>query len=91
MEQVQRMCQVCRNRFNKKDLNRFVFDKNQLFVDNQKKHNGKACYVCKNKTCLDSILKKKVFNRIYKTNFDTNQYENILKEIELANTTNKKN
>ncbi len=85
------MCQVCRNKFYKTELNRFVFDNNELFIDNAKNKSGKACYVCKNKDCVDSILKKKVFNRVYKTNFDLTQYENLLKEIELANTTNKQN
>lgn len=89
MRQVQRMCQVCRNKFDKNDLIRIVLDENRLFIDDNKSRKGKGCYICKNHNCLDMILKKKVFNRVYKLNFDTVQYEKILKDIEFANTRNK--
>ena len=91
MKHVQRICQVCRNKFAKNDLNRIVFCDGKLEIDNHKKKCGRALYICNNDSCLNLISKKKIFNRIYKVNFEIEEYNKLLEEIKFANSTNKQN
>lgn len=87
MKDVQRLCQICRCKFKKQDLNRIVCFDGTLFLDNKKEMPKKACYICKNEKCINEIIKKKTFNRVFKQNFDISSYNKILEEIKIANDT----
>ncbi len=54
-----RSCVICRQRFAKKDLFRFVIGKdasdNELIPDNKKIMHGRGYYVCNNERCLEKI------------------------------------
>ena len=78
---IERICQICRNKYYKFELNRFVFNNNNIYLDNNKRLSGKGCYVCKNKSCINSILTRKVFNRAFKTSINEENYAKLLKEI----------
>lgn len=91
MRQVQRLCQVCRKKYDKQSLNRIVCNDNILSLDSKKQKCGKACYICNSSQCLEQMEKRKIFNRVYKKNFDIEIYKKIVEEIKFANTTNKQN
>lgn len=76
----QRMCIVCRNMFDKKQLIRIVKNKGgQFFVDTTGKLAGRGAYVCKNKDCLERIKKSKMLNKTFKCEVPQNIYDEVLK------------
>ena len=76
----QRMCIVCRNMFDKKQLIRIVKNKDgQFFVDTTGKLAGRGAYVCKNRDCLEKIKKNKMLNKTFKCEVPQNIYDEVLK------------
>ncbi|MFM1514378.1 YlxR family protein [Helcococcus ovis] len=74
-----RKCIVCKEQKSKKDLIRIVKDKEgNINIDYSGKLNGRGAYICKNKSCLNTAISKKLLNRHLKTNVD----DKIYKELE---------
>ncbi len=78
-----RMCIVCRDQSDKKELLRIVKNKNgEIFVDKTGKANGRGAYVCKEKECYAKLCKTKALNKAFKCNVPQEVYEKIGVEIE---------
>ena len=77
-----RMCMVCRTRKPKCELIRIVKNKSgEISLDKTGKLDGRGAYICKDKACIDKLLKTKALNKSYHINVSQEVYENILNEI----------
>ncbi len=77
-----RMCIICRNMYDKKQLNRIVKDKDgNIFYDKTGKKNGRGAYICSNEECLNKLCKNKILNKTFKTQIDEKIYEEIKENI----------
>lgn len=81
MKEVLRTCCVCRTKQDKLNMNRVVKTEEGFVVDNKKNQNGRAIYICKKQECIDLILKKRVLNRIYRTNINDESYIKLIEEL----------
>lgn len=82
MEERQRMCVVCRQMQDKRQLLRIVKTKEgELSIDNTGKKNGRGAYICKNEDCLKKLVKQKTLNKTFKMNIDESFYKDIEEEI----------
>lgn len=80
--QPNRMCMVCRTRKPKGELIRIVKNKSgEISLDKTGKLDGRGAYICKDKVCIDKLLKTKALNKSYHINVSQEVYENILNEI----------
>lgn len=78
-----RMCIVCREHSDKKELLRIVKNKDgQIFVDKTGKANGRGAYICKSKDCLNKLKKSRGLNRAFKCEVGGDVYDMIGEEIE---------
>ncbi len=78
-----RMCIVCREHSDKKELLRIVKNKEgQIFVDKTGKANGRGAYICKSKECLNKLKKSRGLNRAFKCEVSDDVYSMIGEEIE---------
>ncbi len=83
MQERLRMCIVCRDRSDKKELVRVVRNKNgEIFLDKTGKANGRGAYVCKAKDCFDKLKKTRALNRAFKCEIPLEIYEKLGEEIE---------
>ena len=83
MQERLRMCIVCRDRSDKKELVRVVGNKNgEVFLDKTGKANGRGAYVCKSKDCFDKLKKTRALNRAFKCEIPLEIYEKLGEEIE---------
>ena len=83
MQERLRMCIVCRDRSDKKELVRVVRNKNgEVFLDKTGKANGRGAYVCKSKNCFDKLKKTRALNRAFKCEIPLEIYEKLGEEIE---------
>ncbi len=77
-----RMCVVCREQSEKKELLRIVKNKDgDIFVDKTGKANGRGAYVCKTQECYQKMCKQKSLNRAFKCNVPQEVYQKIGEEI----------
>ena len=82
MEDRQRMCVVCRQMQDKRQLLRIVKTKEgELSIDNTGKKNGRGAYICKNEDCLKKLIKQKTLNKAFKMNINESFYKDIEEEI----------
>lgn len=82
MEDRQRMCIVCRQMQDKKQLLRIVKSKDgQLSIDRTGKKNGRGAYICSNEECLKKLVKQKTLNKAFKMNIDESFYKEIEEEV----------
>ena len=81
-KQVNRMCFICRQTFDKKELNRIVKNaENQIFLDKTGKANGRGAYICCSNDCISKLAKPKVLNRAFKCELSEEVYKNICEEL----------
>ncbi len=63
-----RMCCVCRQSKDKRELIRIVKNKEgEIFLDPTGKANGRGAYICKNSDCSSLAEKKKALERSFKS------------------------
>ena len=66
-----RMCCVCRESKDKKELLRIVKNKDgEIFIDPTGKANGRGAYICKSGNCKDEAEKKRALERSFKVAID---------------------
>jgi len=78
-----RRCIGCRTSYPQEDLIRFTFDGSSVIADEGGKREGRGFYLCRNEECLAAAIKAKAFNRICRTNVDTDSISaafRVLKE-----------
>ena len=77
MESV-RTCIVCRQKGNKDNFIKFVYNKNnEIFIVDDTRLYGRGAYICKNGDCLSKLDKNKAFNRAYKTQVSEEIYKSL--------------
>ena len=73
-----RMCCVCRESKDKKELLRIVKNKDgEIFIDPTGKANGRGAYICKNGTCAEEAEKKKALERSFKVSIDKELFSHL--------------
>lgn len=72
MSEVLRKCQGCGKIANREEFIKITkcHSSGEIIINPSSKVAGRSLYVCKNKTCLDTIFKKKKFEREFKANID---------------------
>jgi len=81
-KQINRMCFICRQTFDKKDLNRLVKNSSgEIFLDKTGKANGRGAYICNNKECISKLSKPKILNKAFKCELSENVYKTISEEL----------
>lgn len=81
-KQVNRMCFICRNTFDKKDLNRLVKTSDgEIFLDKTGKANGRGAYICNQADCLQKLKKQKILNKAFKCEIPQDIYNKICEEL----------
>ena len=60
---------------------RFTLKGDRIAADTDGKNEGRGFYLCSNKNCIDSAVKRKAFNRVCRMNVDA---DSIVKAIEIA-------
>ncbi len=62
----QRRCIGCGKSFDQDTLIRYTYDGSKLIADKDEKNEGRGCYLCRNKDCLEKAVKRKAFGRALK-------------------------
>lgn len=82
MKQITRSCFICRNTFNKKELNRIVKTSDgQFFLDKTGKANGRGAYICNCQDCLNKLKNPKIMNKAFKCEFPVEVYIKLCEEL----------
>lgn len=77
----QRMCIVCKQMFDKKDLVRILKSEDGISIDLTGKKNGRGAYVCKN-GCISNCEKTHALDRTFKMVVEKETYQQLVKEFE---------
>ena len=82
MAEPLRMCVVCREMKDKKELLRVVKNKNgEFFVDKTGKLSGRGAYICRNDLCAGKFAKARAFERAFRCALPEGFGETIMKEL----------
>ncbi len=73
----QRMCIVCRGRFQKDELIKLVAEDGVVVLDIFQKKFGRGAYICKNEECIKKSEKKKMISVKFKNTVPESLYEEI--------------
>lgn len=76
----QRMCIVCKQMFDKKDLVRILKSDEGISIDLSGKKNGRGAYICKN-GCILKCEKTHALERSFKIAIPQETYRNLEKEF----------
>ncbi len=80
--QVKRMCFICRNTFEKKDLKRIVKDSNgNVFYDKTSKADGRGAYLCGSQECLAKLKNHKILNKAFKCELSNDIYIKLCEDL----------
>ena len=75
---VTRTCMGCNQKKEKKELLRIVKNKeNEITIDETGKKSGRGAYICKNKECLEKVIKNKRLEKSFKMKISENVYEDL--------------
>ena len=77
----ERRCVACRQNKLQNDMLRVAKISTEFCLDLKQKLGGRGAYVCKCSDCLKQAIKKRAFNRAFKTNVDETLYQ-LLGEYE---------
>ncbi|NLC17028.1 MAG: YlxR family protein [Clostridiales bacterium] len=76
-----RTCVACRQPQPKKQLLRIVkTPEGDIKLDLTGRANGRGAYICNKDQCVQTAVKKKLFNRDFKMNIDASVYTRLLEE-----------
>ncbi len=79
----ERMCTVCREHKDKRELTRIVKNKEgEIFIDDTGKKNGRGAYICKSNACVEKAKKSKALERSFKIAVPTEIYDKLLGEAD---------
>ena len=76
-----RTCVACRLKGNKQDFIRIIAKDNQAVIDETKKANTRAMYICNNKECINKLLKAKDITKCVKINTTSDSVRELLKNL----------
>ena len=72
-----RKCIACMTSYPQSQLIRITLQGNELQIDQEKKADGRGCYICKNEKCIETAVKKNAFSRAFKTFIAKDEIEKI--------------
>ena len=82
MKQVNRMCFICRNTYDKSNLNRLVKTQSgDIFLDKTGKASGRGAYICNSEECLSKLKKQKILDRAFKCSVSVEVCNKICEEL----------
>ncbi len=73
----ERRCVLCRTNKQQNEMLRVARINNNYVLDLSQNLGGRGAYVCKCKECLSMAIKKRVFNRAFKTNVGDEIYQQL--------------
>jgi len=73
----QRMCVICREKYEKQYLMRFVRVADGVFADPTGKRDGRGAYVCANPTCRERAAKSDVLSKALRASLSDSDRERI--------------
>jgi len=76
-----RMCVACRERKEKKELLRIIYD-GKLQIDAKQTMPGRGAYICPNEKCVQEACKKRRFDRAFRCSISQNIYNEFLIECQ---------
>ena len=80
---LERTCMACRSKFEKGNLLRIVKEPNgNISIDESYKVNGRGMYICKNKECINKVIKTRAISRAFKKDVGNEIYEELGKIYE---------
>ena len=78
-----RKCIGCGEMFPKKELVRIICTpEKEVLMDLTGKKNGRGCYICRSRECLEKAIKQKAINRSLSMEISNEVIENLRKEIQ---------
>lgn len=81
-KQPERMCVVCRQMQDKKNLLRLVKNKDgEVFIDKTYKANGRGAYICHSEECVKKLIKNKILNKVFEKSINEEVYNSIMEEL----------
>lgn len=81
-QEITRMCFICRNKHNKKDMLRIVKNSSgEIFIDKTGKANGRGAYICNDTKCLELIKKQKILSKAFKCEIPLDVYQKLCEEL----------
>lgn len=76
------MCFICRNTYDKSNLNRLVKTQNgDIFLDKTGKASGRGAYICNSEECLSKLKKQKILDRAFKCSVSVEVCNKICEEL----------
>jgi len=76
-----RTCIACRTRKQKEELLRIVAKDNMAVIDETGKANTRGMYICKDKTCINKLLKAKDITKCVKIQATGDSIKELLKNL----------
>ncbi len=77
-----RTCIVCKEKYPKSQLLRFVFnDQNKPMIDLTQKYNARGYYLCRKKTCIAKAREYDILSKVWKRSIPATFYLQIAKTI----------
>ena len=73
----ERKCVSCRVNKQQHEMLRVARVNDSYIIDQTQKLGGRGAYVCLNADCIANAIKKRAFNRAFKTNIDNSIYEKL--------------
>ena len=74
-----RQCVSCKQMKEKSQMIRIVklANSNEFLLDESGKLNGRGAYICNDQSCIDLAIKRKLINKSFKANVNSEVYENL--------------
>ena len=73
----ERRCVACKSSKQQQEMIRVARVENKFEIDINYKLAGRGAYVCNDLQCIACTIKKKLLNRSFKTNVDSQIYEKL--------------
>lgn len=71
----ERKCVACKECKQQNQMLRVARINDEFLIDKNNKLGGRGAYVCNNTECVELAIKKRLFNRSFKSNIDIKFYE----------------
>lgn len=72
-----RKCVACREIKQQNEMLRIARINNEYLIDEKNNLGGRGAYVCKDENCIKLTIKKKILNRAFKSNLDSQIYDKL--------------
>ena len=76
-----RRCVVCRQVCHKSELLRVVKFEGKISLDETGKAKGRGAYICKDSKCMETLIKRRNLDKVFKTKLPNELYDRIKEKI----------